>query len=60
MKCIEPLLPRSSIATEPAVELGEGLGPKPVDPSLSLLLDLHQPGFPQNPQVPRDARLRER
>jgi hypothetical protein len=47
---------RCSHRAQPLVNLGQRRGAEAVHPSLRLLADVHQPGLPQHPQVPRHAR----
>ena len=60
MKSIEPLLPHDAVAAQPFIDLGERVGPKRVDPPLSVLADVDQPRLPQHPQVPRTPRASNR
>ena len=53
---IDSLLPQGSIPAQPFIDFCERPGAKGVNPPLCLLADIDQPGFPQHPQVPRDAR----
>jgi hypothetical protein len=60
MKSVESLLPQDAVPAQPFVDLGERLGPKRVDPPLSVLADVDQPRLPQHPQVPRHPRASNR
>jgi len=60
VQCIQPLLPERAVACEPAVDLGQRLGPQAVHPSLSGLAYLDQPGLPEYPKVSRDSGTRDR
>lgn len=54
MQRVEALLPDGSVGAEPRVELYQRFWAQPVDPPLRVVLHVHETGFSQHPQVPRD------
>ena len=50
---VEAVLPQRPIGLEPLVDLDERLGPQAVDAPLRVLLDRHETGLAQHPQVTR-------
>jgi predicted dehydrogenase len=54
VQSVQTLLPQCPVRIEPGVQFRERLGPQPVNPPLSLVLDLDQAGLSQHAQVPRD------
>jgi len=55
--CPPDLLAAAKFESDRMLELGERLGPQPVEPSLGVGPDVDQARLPQDPQVPRDPRL---
>jgi len=59
-QAVQALRPQAAVGGQPGVEIGQRLGPDPVQPTLAVGAHLHQAGLLQHPQVLGHRRLAER